>query len=180
MRLRIKPDEVAARARGVTLLLLDCDGVMTDGTILMSGDGDEIKRFHVLDGHGIVLWRRAGRRVGVLTGRGSRALERRVEELNIEFLVQRSFDKLASFNALLAETGIPADEIAYVGDDVVDIPIMLRVGLAFAVPNSVDEAIEAAHAVTAREGGSGAVREVIDFLLKAQGEWDELMTRYRS
>jgi 3-deoxy-D-manno-octulosonate 8-phosphate phosphatase (KDO 8-P phosphatase) len=164
----------------VRLLLLDCDGVMTDGTILVTGEGDEIKRFNILDGHGIVLWRRAGRRAGVLTGRGSRALERRVEELGIEFLIQRSLNKLESFEAFLAETGVATEEIAYMGDDVVDIPVLRRSGFAAVPPNAVDEAVAVAHAVTNREGGRGAVREVVDFLLEAQGLWDGLMARYRT
>jgi 3-deoxy-D-manno-octulosonate 8-phosphate phosphatase (KDO 8-P phosphatase) len=180
LRFRIPPEEAAERARRVTLLLLDCDGVMTDGTILLTGEGEEIKRFNILDGHGIVLWRRAGHRVGVLTGRGSRALERRVEELKIEFLIQRSLNKLESFEAFLAEAGVEPGEIAYVGDDVVDVPILRRAGLAFAPPNAVEEAAEAAHAVTERAGGHGAVREIVDFLLKAQGRWEELMARYRA
>jgi 3-deoxy-D-manno-octulosonate 8-phosphate phosphatase (KDO 8-P phosphatase) len=180
LRYRIAPEEAAERARRVTLLLLDCDGVMTDGTILVTGDGDEIKRFNVLDGHGIVLWRRVGHRVGVLTGRGSRALERRVKELKIEYLIQRSLNKLESFEAFVAEAGFAREEIAYVGDDVVDIPLLRRAGLAVVPPNAVEEAVEAAHAVTERAGGHGAVREVVDFLLQAQGRWDELMARYRA
>lgn len=179
MRLRIDEAEVVERAKRISLLLLDCDGVMTDGSIFVPGaEGEEIKRFNVLDGHGIVLWRRVGHRVGVLSGRGSLALERRVAELKIEFLVQRSFDKLASFETFLAESGAAPDEIAFVGDDVVDIPVLRRAGLAFATPNGVEEAIEASHAVTERPGGGGAVREVIDYLLKAQGRWAELMARY--
>src|SRR5215510_13193860 len=153
---------------------------MTDGTILLTAEGVEIKRFNIHDGHGIVLWRRAGHRVGVLTGRGSRALERRVEELKIDYLIQRSLNKLESFEAFVAEAGVAHEEIAYVGDDVVDIPILRRAGLAVAPPNAVEEAVDAAHAVTGRAGGHGAVRDVVDFLLKAQGRWDELMARYRA
>jgi 3-deoxy-D-manno-octulosonate 8-phosphate phosphatase (KDO 8-P phosphatase) len=177
--LRIAPDEAAERARRVTLLLLDCDGVLTDGTILLTAEGEEIKRFNILDGHGIVLWHRVGHRAGVLTGRGSRALERRVEELKIEYLIQKSLDKLESFEAFVAEAGVAHDEIAYVGDDVVDVPLLRRAGFAATPPNAVGEALEAAHAVTERAGGHGAVREVVEFLLKAQGRWDELMGRYR-
>ena len=178
LRMRIPPEEVLDRARRVTFLLLDCDGVMTDGGIFLLPDGGEIKRFDVQDGHGIVLWRRAGHAAGVLTGRGSRALELRVEQLGIEFLVQRSLDKRASFDELVERAGIAPDAIAYMGDDVVDVPLMRRVALAVAPPNAVPEAIEAAHAVTEREGGRGAVRETVDFLLRAQGRWDGLMARY--
>ena len=176
--LRIPPEEALDRARRVTFLLLDCDGVMTDGGIFVTPDGDEIKRFDVQDGHGIVLWRRAGHRVGVLSGRGSRALEHRVEQLKIEFLVQRSLNKLECFDGLVASAGVPPEAIAYMGDDVVDVPLMRRVAFAVAPPNAVPEALEAAHAVTERGGGHGAVRETVDFLLRAQGRWDGLMARY--
>jgi 3-deoxy-D-manno-octulosonate 8-phosphate phosphatase (KDO 8-P phosphatase) len=178
LRLRIPTEEALDRARRVTCLLLDCDGVLTDGGIFVTPDGDEIKRFDVQDGHGIVLWRRVGHTVGILTGRGSRALEQRVEQLKIEFLVQRSLDKLSSFEELVERARVSPEAIAYMGDDVVDVPLMRRVALAVAPPNAVPEALEAAHAVTERAGGHGAVREAIDFLLRAQGRWDELMARY--
>lgn len=167
------------RARRVTFLLLDCDGVLTDGGVYLASSGDEIKRFDIQDGHGIVLWRRVGHKVGIITGRGSRALERRVEELKIEYLAQKSLNKLETFESLLAETGVAPEHMAYMGDDVVDMPLMRRVGLALAPPNAVPEVLETAHAVTERPGGHGAVREAIDFLLRAQGKWEGLMERYR-
>ncbi len=180
LNLRIDHNDSIERAKRVSFLLLDCDGVMTDGTIYVDKNGDEMKRFNILDGHGLVLWHRSGGRSGVLTGRGSAALERRVEELKIEYLVQRSLNKLESFQAFLAESGCEPAEIAYVGDDVVDVPVLRRVGLAVAPPNAVPEAIDAAHAVTGRAGGSGAVRDVVDYLLKVQGKWPDLMARYES
>jgi 3-deoxy-D-manno-octulosonate 8-phosphate phosphatase (KDO 8-P phosphatase) len=180
MRFRIDESEAAERAAAITVLLLDCDGVLTDGSILVTGDGDEIKQFDVHDGHGIVLWRRAGGRVGILSGRGSRALERRAAELQVEWLIQRSLDKLASFEAFLTKSGVDPREIAYVGDDVVDVPIMRRCALAMAPPGAVAEAIEAAGLVTDRPGGRGAVREAVEYLLKARGQWDELMKRYHA
>jgi 3-deoxy-D-manno-octulosonate 8-phosphate phosphatase (KDO 8-P phosphatase) len=178
MRYQIAEDEIRERARLVELLLLDCDGVLTDGTAYLLPDGEEIKRFDVQDGHGIVLWRRAGFEVGILSGRGGRALERRVEELKIEYLVQRSLDKLASFTDFLAETGYAPEAICYAGDDVVDIPLLRRAGLAVAPPSAVPETLAVAHMITTREAGRGAVREIVDFLLKANGRWDELMKRY--
>lgn len=178
MRFTLKPEEVVERAKQIGYLLLDCDGVMTDGTAFITPDGDEIKRFDIQDGHGIVLWRRAGFQVGVLSGRGSRALERRVAELGIDHLVQKSWNKLESFNTLLEEIAVPLDRIAYMGDDVVDIPVMRRVGLAIAPPGAVEEVLAVAHAVTERRAGRGAVREAIDFMLKTQGRWEELMARY--
>lgn len=178
MIFKLKPEEVLDRAKRVRYLLLDCDGVMTDGTALIMPDGDEIKRFDIQDGHGIVLWRRSGHKVGVLSGRGSRALEHRVEQLGIEHLVQRSFNKLESFKELVGEHGLLPEEMAYMGDDVVDIPIMRRVTLAIAPPTAVDEVLAVSHAVTERAAGRGAVREAIDFMLKTQGRWEELMARY--
>lgn len=176
----IKPGELRFRAERITHLFLDCDGVLTDGSVFVGPDGQEIKRFNIHDGHGIVLWRRVGHKVGIITGRGGPALERRVEELKIEYLIQKTWNKLDSFKQLLDETGILPEEIAYMGDDVVDIPILLRVGLAVAPANAVPEVIEAAHVVTGRTGGHGAVRELTDLLLKEQGRWDELMARYRT
>jgi 3-deoxy-D-manno-octulosonate 8-phosphate phosphatase (KDO 8-P phosphatase) len=170
--------EVTARAAGITHLFLDCDGVMTDGAIISLPDGQEAKRFDIHDGHGIVLWRRAGRKVGIITGRGGPALERRVEELQVEFLIQKTYDKLAAFEALVEREGIHLEAIAYMGDDVVDLPLLRRVGLAIAPPNAVPEVLEHAHIVTTRSGGNGAVREVIELLLKIQGRWEELMARY--
>lgn len=170
--------DVTARAARITHLFLDCDGVMTDGAIISLPDGQEAKRFDIRDGHGIVLWRRADRKVGIITGRGGPALERRVEELQIEYLIQKTYDKLGAFEALVSREGIHHDSIAYMGDDVVDLPLMRRVGLAIAPPNAVPEVLEHAHLVTERSGGNGAVREVIELLLKIQGRWDDLMQRY--
>lgn len=175
---RIDPADAARRARAITHLWLDCDGVLTDGTAYFGADGGETKRFNIHDGHGIVLWRRAGHGVAIISGRGSPALERRAEELAVDHLVQRTWNKLESFERLVAETGADPAEIAFVGDDVVDIPVMRRAGLAIAPANAVAETIAAAHVVTARAGGMGAVREAIEFLLKSQGRWDELMARY--
>jgi 3-deoxy-D-manno-octulosonate 8-phosphate phosphatase (KDO 8-P phosphatase) len=180
MHYRVPLEDVALRATRITHLFLDCDGVLTDGSIFLLPDGDEVKRFNTVDGHGIVLWRRVGHTVGIISGRGSSALEHRVRQLGIEYLVQRTMNKLESFTALVEEQSISPEEIAYMGDDVVDIPLMTRVGLAAAPADAVPEAIEAAHVVTGRRGGHGAVREFIDMLLKQQGQWDELMKRYLS
>jgi 3-deoxy-D-manno-octulosonate 8-phosphate phosphatase (KDO 8-P phosphatase) len=175
---RLPRDEIAARAERASCLMLDCDGVLTDGGIFLTHEGEEVKRFHTLDGHGIVMWRSAGHRVGIISGRGSRALEIRAGQLGVEFLAQRSRDKLASFQEIAELAGILPEEVVYVGDDVVDLPIMLRVGLAVAPANAVEEVVSQAHLVTERPGGFGAVREVTDYVLKCQGRWDELMAGY--
>jgi len=177
---RIDPESAEVRARRVTLLVLDCDGVMTDGGVFLLPDGAEVKRFDIQDGQGIVLWRRAGHRVAIVTGRGGGALERRVEELKIDFLVQKSADKLAAFRELIERLGVEPEEVAYAGDDLPDLPLMRRAGLAFAPPNAVEEVLLAAHVVTTRPGGYGAVREMINFMLKAQGRWDAVVGRYLS
>jgi len=178
MEFRIPRDEATDRARKVSRLWLDCDGVMTDGTSYFGADGSETKRFNILDGHGIVLWHRVGHSTAVISGRGSAALEQRVAELKIEHLVQRSMNKLEALGALLQSTGASLDEVAYMGDDIVDIPVMRRVGLAIAPANAVTETKEAAHLVTGAGGGQGAIRELIEFVLRTQGRWETIMQRY--
>ncbi len=177
---RIDPEEVLERARRVTHLFLDCDGVLTDGRIPILPDGGEVKVFDVRDGQGIVLWRRAGHKAGIISGRGSRGLEVRAGQLGVDYLVQNSPDKLESFARLTAEAGLAHDEVAYMGDDVIDIPLMLQAGLAVAPPEAVDEVIATAHVVTAKGGGRGAVRELVELLLKAQGRWEALVGQYRA
>ncbi len=176
----LSQSELYARAKKIRLLILDVDGVMTDGKIVLDGDGGEIKSFNVRDGHGIKMAQAAGLTVAIITGRESRVVERRAAELGIREVHQRSRDKLATYDDLKARLGVGDGEAAYVGDDIVDIPVMLRVGLSFAVADSEDYVKDIAHAVTRRGGGAGAVREVIDLLLKARGGWDALTAKYFS
>jgi 3-deoxy-D-manno-octulosonate 8-phosphate phosphatase (KDO 8-P phosphatase) len=170
--------EVLSRARRVRLLLMDCDGVLTDGRITLIGDSDEQKSFHTHDGHGLVLLHRAGLRSGIISGRTSSVVERRARELGIHFLHQGCRDKIKEFEQVLSEADVKSEEAAYVGDDVVDIPLMMRAGLAVAVADAVEETRAVAHYVTERTGGHGAVREVAELILKAQGRWADLMRRY--
>jgi len=170
--------EVERRAACVKLLLLDCDGVLTDGRITPSTGGDELKSFHTHDGHGLVMLHRAGLRSGIISGRTSRLVEMRAEDLGITYVRQGALDKISVFESLLSETAIEPASIAYVGDDVVDIPLMRRSGLAIAVSDATPDTREAAHYVTRLAGGHGAVREVCELILKAQGRWNELMKRY--
>ena len=172
-------EEVERRAAGVRLLLLDCDGVLTDGTITPVAGGDELKTFHTHDGHGLVMLHRAGLRSGIISGRTSRLVEARAADLGIEYVRQGALDKISVFEALLREASAEPSEVAYVGDDVVDIPLMRRSGLAFAVADATADTRDAADYVTRLAGGRGAVREVCELILKAQGRWDELMERYR-
>jgi 3-deoxy-D-manno-octulosonate 8-phosphate phosphatase (KDO 8-P phosphatase) len=171
-------EEVERRASGVRLLLLDCDGVLTDGRITPVEGGDELKSFHTRDGHGLVMLHRAGLRSGVISGRTSKLVEMRAADLGIAYVRQGALDKLKAFESLLAEAGVEPPHVAFVGDDVVDIPLMRRCGLGVAVADAGPDTRAAAHHVTALPGGFGAVREVCELILKAQGRWDELMKRY--
>lgn len=170
--------EVERRAAGVRLLLLDCDGVLTDGLITPVPGGDELKSFNTRDGHGLVLLHRAGLRSGIISGRTSRLVELRAADLGVAYVRQGALDKISAFDSLLREAGIGPREVAYVGDDVVDIPLMRRSGLAVAVADATGDTRDAAHYVTRLAGGRGAVREVCELILKAQGRWDELMKKY--
>lgn len=170
--------EIKLRAARIKLLLMDCDGVLTDGRIELLDSGDETKTFHTRDGHGIVLMHRVGLITGIISGRTSSFVERRATELGIKYVRQGTWDKIKVYDELLAETGVTEAEVAYIGDDVTDVPLMQRSGFAVAVADSVTEARANAHYVTQVAGGFGAVREVCELILKAQGHWDDLMKRY--
>lgn len=170
--------EVERRAARVRLLLLDCDGVLTDGRITPVEGGEELKSFHTHDGHGLVMLHRAGLRSGIISGRTSRLVELRASDLGVSFVRQGALNKIEVFESLLAEAGVEAAHAAYVGDDVVDIPLMRRCGLGVAVANATPDTRAAAHHVTRLPGGAGAVREVCELILKARGSWDDLMRRY--
>ena len=170
--------DITARARRIKLLLMDCDGVLTDGRLWLTSDGDEQKAFHARDGQGISLLHRAGLQTGIITGRTSSAVDRRARDLKMSYVRQYAKDKIKALEEILAEAGVTTDECGYIGDDVGDIPVMRRVGLAVAVSDAVEETKQAAQYITALKGGQGAVREVCDLVLKAQGRWDELMERF--
>lgn len=170
--------EIEKRAARIKLLLMDCDGVLTDGRITLLPDGDEQKSFHTRDGHGLVLLHRAGLRSGIISGRTSSAVERRAHDLKISFVRQGTWDKVVQFEEILSAAGTDEAETAFVGDDVTDIPLMQRVGFAVAVADAGAETRAIAHYVTQLPGGFGAVREVAEVILKAQGRWAELMRRY--
>jgi 3-deoxy-D-manno-octulosonate 8-phosphate phosphatase (KDO 8-P phosphatase) len=162
----------------IKLLAMDVDGVLTNGSIIISSDGVESKSFNFLDGHGIKMWQRTGMKVALISGRESVVTKIRAEELGIDFLYQPCKKKLECFEKLLKETDLQAKNIAYIGDDLLDLPVLKRVGFAVAVANAVDELKHAAHYITSRTGGAGAVREVIEYILKNTGQWDALMERY--
>jgi 3-deoxy-D-manno-octulosonate 8-phosphate phosphatase (KDO 8-P phosphatase) len=168
---------VAARAKKIRVLLMDVDGVLTDGRVWLlshrDGTASELKGFSAYDGAGLKVARAAGLRTGLITGRESAAVAQRARECEIEFVFQGRAAKLAAYEEILRATGASDKEVAYVGDDLPDIPILQRVGFAVAVANAVPEVKRMAHYVTARFGGQGAVREVIELIVKAQGMWIE-------
>lgn len=169
--------DIKRRAAGIECLLTDVDGVLTDGSILLSTD-EELKRFHVWDGSGIKYAQRAGLRVGFITGRSSETVARRAAELGVEDLHMGAIRKLPVLEEVIARHGLDPQQIAYVGDDLIDLPILTRVGLAVAVPEAHEEVLSRVHLVTRTPGGRGALREVIEIILKARGDWDAVMERY--
>ena len=162
----------------IQLLVMDVDGVLTDGTVIINGDGSEGKFFNLQDGHGIRMWQRAGLQVAFLSGRFSEATKRRAEQLEVEYCIQDCFEKLPEFKKILEQTGVAAQKTAYIGDDLLDLPIIKYAGFGAAVANAVDEVKEAADYITTRCGGKGAVREVIEYILKKSGRWEVLVKRY--
>ncbi|MGA2171433.1 MAG: HAD hydrolase family protein [Sedimentisphaerales bacterium] len=162
----------------IKMLVLDVDGVLTDGTIVVDAGGRESKFFNVLDGHGIKMWKRAGLLVAFLSGRTSASTKQQAKELAVDFCLEGRRDKLAGLQKLMRLSGVSAGEIAYVGDDLPDLPVIRCVGFGAATADAVDEVRKAAQYVTVRKGGRGAVREVIEYILKKTGRWEGLMKRY--
>jgi len=162
----------------IKLLVLDVDGVLTDGGIIIHSDGTESKRFHVMDGHRIKMWHRAGGLSAIISGRQSEATSLRAGQLDISHVMQGCLQKLSALEQLMQTTGLALDQIACIGDDVVDIPLIRRVGFGAAVANAAEELKKNADFVTQRSGGDGAVGEVIEYLLKNNHKWDALMERY--
>ncbi|HFC98348.1 MAG TPA: HAD family hydrolase [Thermosulfurimonas dismutans] len=168
------PEEVLQRARRVRFLLLDVDGILTEGRIIVDSEGREIKSFFVQDGLGIKLLQRMGFEVGILSSRTSLPVAFRARELGIETVIQGELEKGRLYQELLREKGLRDEEVAYMGDDWVDIPVLKRVGFAITVPEAWPPVKEYVHYITRHPGGRGAVREVCDLLLKAQGKWEEV------
>ena len=162
----------------IEMLAMDVDGVLTDGTLIIHADGSESKHFHSLDGHGIRMWKRAGLDVALISGRASEPTVRRAEQLQIEHVYQDCHFKLPVFEKLLETVGLPPEKAAFIGDDLTDLPVIRYVGFGVAVANAVAEVKRYADYVTIRPGGRGAVREVIEHILKNSGRWQELMKRY--
>jgi 3-deoxy-D-manno-octulosonate 8-phosphate phosphatase (KDO 8-P phosphatase) len=173
----MKPS-ITERSRKIRCLLMDVDGVLTDGKLHFTGNGDEFKTFDVQDGHGIAMAQRAGLTIGFISGRPSKATARRAADLRVKIVLQKPINKMEMVEQVKRQHGFTNTEIAFIGDELVDLPVLRRVGLAVAVPNAVNEVKRVAHYVTRRPGGDGAVREVIETILKARGLWKKTIAKY--
>jgi 3-deoxy-D-manno-octulosonate 8-phosphate phosphatase (KDO 8-P phosphatase) len=175
MRFNKDQQNVESLAKGISLLLLDVDGVLTDGRLYFSNSGEEIKAFHSLDGHGIKMLKQSGIEVGIITGRSSALLKKRASDLGIELLYQGREDKLNVLEEILSNSDINKNSIAYVGDDFPDLPVLKSVALGFSVPGAHPLVKEAVHAISDYEAGMGAVREITDFILSSQGKMEAFL-----
>lgn len=169
------PAEVLGNVQKIRLLLLDVDGVLTDGRVGLLPKGEEIKFFSIYDGLAIRLAKRVGWEVGFLSGRDSEEVAARARELGVEIVIQGSRDKVKDFEGIVKERNLQASEVAYMGDDLPDIPLLQRVGFSAAPANAADAVKDRVHYVTRREGGHGAVREVVELLLKTSGKWEAIL-----
>jgi 3-deoxy-D-manno-octulosonate 8-phosphate phosphatase (KDO 8-P phosphatase) len=163
-------DDLTRRARAIRLAIFDVDGVMTDGTVFVGAEGELFKAFDIHDGHGVKMLQSAGVAAAIISGRASEAVARRAQELSIAHVVQGSADKSLAFDALIARLALKPEECAFVGDDLPDLAVMRRCGLAVAVANAVDAVKSSSHYVTRASGGKGAVREFCELVLRAQGQ----------
>ncbi|WP_410498556.1 3-deoxy-manno-octulosonate-8-phosphatase KdsC [Chitinibacter sp. S2-10] len=165
-------------AKQVRLMIFDVDGVMTDGSLYYTDAGEELKAFNSLDGHGLKMLKNSGVKLAIITGRNSKLVEHRARNLGIDFLFQGAHDKLQSFQALIAKAGVTPEQCGFMGDDVIDLPVMRRVAFAVAVPAAPELVLQNAHYVTGRQGGHGAVREVCELIMASQGTLDAALAPY--
>jgi len=177
---RVYDPRLLAKAAQIRLLLLDVDGVLTDGRLLYAADGSEGKFFHTQDGFGLRLLRELGIDTGVITARESAMVARRAQELAMRFVYQKARQKLDAYRQILAESGLKPVQVAYMGDDWLDLPLLTQVGLAIAPANAAPEVVEIVHYQTPRAGGHGAVRDACDLLVSASGQLAALLQRYKN
>lgn len=180
---QVKLDQVKSnkvKLSRIKLLLLDVDGILTDGQIIYSDSGEQIKSFNSKDGLGLRLLMNSNIQVGIVTGRKSKALVHRCENLGIELVFDGIKDKALALDKIIMQTGIQAQNIAFSGDDLIDLPAMIRVGFSFSVPDAPKEVKNHAQIITNARGGQGAVREICETILKAQGMWDQIISKYLS
>jgi len=169
---------IVEKAKNIKLLILDVDGVLTDGRLFFDNDGNEYKSFHARDGHGIKLLQQTGVQVAIISGRKSSTVALRMKNLGVDHVYQGHENKIAAFNEIIEKIGIVPEQAAHVGDDLLDLPIMIRVGLAIAVNDANFAVKERADWCTTLPGGLGAVREVCDFIMQAQGNYDAVLAAY--
>ncbi len=167
------------KARHIKMLILDVDGVMTDGSIIMDKNGDELKAFNVRDGHGIKLLQRMGIKIAIITGRTSPVVEARANDLGIDFVTQKSLNKDEALAALEVKSGITAEHCAMMGDDIIDLPPMYRCGLSLAPADACLAVLNHVDWVSGHPGGRGAIRQAAEAIILAQGSWNDVMGRYR-
>jgi 3-deoxy-D-manno-octulosonate 8-phosphate phosphatase (KDO 8-P phosphatase) len=170
--------DILEKAAQIKLVIFDVDGVLTDGSLYLGDDGQEYKAFHSLDGHGMVMLQQTGVQIGIITGRTSKVVEIRMHSLGIQHLYQGQRDKRPAYSELKHQLGLSDQQIAYVGDDVVDLPVMSRVGLAIAVQDAHSFAKQHAHWITTSAGGRGAAREVCELIMEAQGKLHSHLESY--
>ena len=168
------------RCKLIELLLLDVDGVLTDGSIVYAETGKEWKAFHVRDGWGLKIWHDAGKRAAIITGRRSPIVDVRAAELDIAPVIQGALEKMPAYRQILAATGTHPDQVCFVGDDLPDLPLLRHCGLAVAVADACPEVLADVHYVTRTAGGRGAVRETIELILRCQGKWQEIVEHFRN
>lgn len=171
-------DDVMQKAAAVRLVIFDVDGVLTDGSLFIGDDGQEYKAFHSRDGHGMKMLLSTGVEIAIITGRTSQVVRHRMESLGIQHVYQGCTEKLPFFEELMAKLGLSPHEVAYVGDDVVDVPVMRRVGLAVAVQDAHPLARQNAHWITPHNGGRGAARDMCELIMEAQGTLAGQMAKY--
>jgi 3-deoxy-D-manno-octulosonate 8-phosphate phosphatase (KDO 8-P phosphatase) len=169
---------LAERCAPIELLVLDVDGVLTDGQVVYAGAETDVKAFHVRDGSALAVWKRAGKRAAIISGRDSPTVVRRAAELGIEPVLQGTADKLKALTQILAATCLAPAQVAAAGDDLADVPLLMNVGLAVAVADACPEVRQAAHFVTQAAGGRGAVREAIELILRCQGAWQRSIEKF--
>jgi 3-deoxy-D-manno-octulosonate 8-phosphate phosphatase (KDO 8-P phosphatase) len=171
---------LSQRCARIELLVLDVDGVLTEGSITYTDDGKEIKHFHVRDGSGLAIWHHVGKKSAIITGRTSRIVEVRAAELGVGQVFQGAPFKMEPFQKVLSATGLAADQVCFIGDDLPDVPVMRSCGLAVAVADACPDVLTEAHYVTHAPGGRGAVRETIELILGCQGFWQKIVERFRN
>ena len=170
--------EVLDKAKNIKLVIFDVDGVLTDGSLFYGDDGQEYKAFNSQDGHGMKMLQQSGVLVGIITGRTSDVVTHRMKNLGITHVYQGKLEKLPAYEELLKKLSLQQDQVAYVGDDVVDLPILIRAGLAITVPGAHELAKKHSHWITTRKAGAGAAREICELIMKAQGTYEPAMEKY--